>query len=123
MEYVFSNDEYYASFFGLNIKKYKIFTGKVLNLKKYNKIIRDELYEKNYDIYGEYFIIHSERIQSKFDRSLELLYHDMPELADKFEKEFESCDSVYGSDTGFSSSDVWYIKDKNNIIEINDIQQ
>ena len=113
----FSEDEYHANTFsfGEHVRKYKIFTGKVLNLTKYN----DEII-KNIDVYGYhfYFQMHSSNIKDKWSiylNNLRLSGDKGTILATRFEKEFEECDSIYGSDSGFEHSDVWYIKNKNHV--------
>lgn len=42
----------------------------------------------------------------------------LEDLVDKFEKEFEECDSIYGPDSGFDNSKVYYIKKKENVKKI-----
>ncbi len=44
--------------------------------------------------------------------------YGLEELADKFENELEECDSIYGADSGFVDSKVYYIKKKENVKKI-----
>ena len=115
----FTVDLEYASMFGHNIEKYLIYPKKTLNLFEYNSIIREKLKDK--EIYGlENFLhMHAKAIASGWDSWIDLLYnYGLEELADKFENELEECDSIYGADSGFDDSKVYYIKKKENVKKI-----
>jgi hypothetical protein len=121
----FSPDISYVKIFGHNIQKYIIYPKNTLDLFKYNTIIKEKLQSElsniiilNYDI-NSFLNIHSRAIADKWSSQMDYLYMSgLEELADKFEKELEECDSIYGPDSGRSDSKVYYMKKKENIKKI-----
>ncbi|MCK9416386.1 hypothetical protein M0Q97_06985 [Candidatus Dojkabacteria bacterium] len=109
----FTTDSSYAKNFGHYIEKYLIYPKKTLDLFKYNKIIKEKLQKDNF------LNLHTRSIADIWAPQIDYLYNSgLEDLVDKFEKELEDCDSIYGSDSGFDNSKVYYIKKKENVKKI-----
>lgn len=119
----FTTDSSYAKNFGYYIEKYLIYPKKTLDLFKYNKIIKEKLLQDD-DLYmsieiNSFLNLHTRSIANAWSSQIDYLYNvGLEDLADKFEKEFEECDSIYGPDSGFVNSKVYYIKKKENVKKI-----
>jgi hypothetical protein len=121
----FTTEPSYAKNFGNYIDKYLIYPKKTLDLFKYNKIIKEELQKdlSNYPLLkyeiNSFLNLHTRSIADVWSPQIDFLYNsDLEDLVDKFEKEFEECDSIYGPDSGFDNSKVYYIKKKENVKKI-----
>lgn len=76
----FSEEKEYAEIFAFSgdVFKYRIFTGKVLNLKKYNEEVKKEIMDMNnidmHRIYNRLFQMHSDAIERKWNIYTDNLY-------------------------------------------------
>ena len=115
----FALDKWYAeSIGGSFLHKAELTINNPLYLDKYNKILI-----KN-GINGSYaqppLTISNFNIKEKWNWYLDALWNKgLQSTAEEFEKEIETCDSIYGQDAGNKDTRVWYIKHTNQIKFIN----
>jgi len=120
----FTTDPSYARNFGYNIQKFLIYPKKTLDLFKYNKIIKEKLRDDpDYNFMrselDSFLNLHTRSIVDVWSPQIDYLYNDgLEDLVEQFENELEECDSIYGPDSGFDNSKVYYIKKKENVKKI-----
>lgn len=114
----------YAKNFGYNIQKFLIYPKKTLDLFKYNKIIKEKLQDDtDYNFMRSelcsFLNLHTRSIANTWSSQIDYLYNaGLEDLVEQFENELEDCDSIYGPDSGFDNSKVYYVKKKENVKKI-----
>jgi hypothetical protein len=121
----FTTDQSYAKNFGYYIERYLIYPKKTLDLFKYNKMIKEKLQSElsnNTPLIRDidnFLNMHTKSIVNVWSSQIDYLYNaGLEDLVEQFENELEECDSIYGPDSGFDNSKVYYIKNKENVKKI-----
>lgn len=111
----FSLDSWYAKALGGQyLHTANLTVNNPLYLDKYNKILI-----KN-GITGSYaqppLTVSSFNIKEKWSWYLDAIWNKgLQNVAEEFEKEIHTCDSIYGQDAGNKDTRVWYIKHANQV--------